>query len=109
MKSIIKLLVGCILCILITTMLFCCGDMEDPILAFDNGVTLILKIIGLFLCGFIVGLSFKFIIEAIFNLIEIRKEKKHSGSRHHSFGIVYNKKTKKLEEDSKQVLPFDED
>ena len=67
---------------------------------------LILTVSALIFCYTIVCWATKKIIKAILNLRALYLGKKHPYGQPRSAGMVYNKKTAKLEADNKQVLPF---
>ena len=65
-----------------------------------------LEIIGLIFCMIIACIAVKKIVECMVNLILLARNKKtHNNIRR--TGMVYNKKTKKLEADNSQSVPFD--
>ena len=64
-----------------------------------------LKIIALILCTIVACWASKKIVESILNLIALLHNKKTYNNIKRT-GIVYNKKTKKLEADNCSKLPF---
>lgn len=65
-----------------------------------------LKIIGLILCMIVACYSIVKIVQCMLNLKSLSYAKKHPYNVPRTDGIVFNKKTSKLEEDSSQMLPF---
>ena len=64
-----------------------------------------LKIIGLILCTIVACWSCKKIVESVLNLMALLHNKKTYNNIKRT-GMVYNKKTKKLEADNCSKLPF---
>lgn len=64
------------------------------------------QILLLILLAIIFMWAFKKLLESIFNLQALMREKKQPGSLPRTVGMVLNKKTGKLEADSRTILPF---
>lgn len=64
-----------------------------------------LKIFGLVLCLIVACLAIKKIVEHILNLMVLLYNKK-THKNMNTTGIVFNKKSKKLEDDNSPNLPF---
>ncbi len=60
----------------------------------------------LLLCALVLVWSFSCLIKAIFNFKAAKRAVKHSDRGFFSNGMVINRKTKKVEEDSSPILPF---
>ena len=67
---------------------------------------LTLKIIGLVLCTIVACWAIKKIVEGVLNLTSLSHSKK-TYNRIKRNGMLYNKKTKKLEADNCSATPFD--
>ena len=65
-----------------------------------------LSVIGVILLGGVAMFLVKGLVEAIINLNVIKHEKQMPDLAKQRNGIVYNKKTKKLEADQSLILPF---
>lgn len=68
---------------------------------------LILIYAALILCCILLVWAFSKLLKAWYNLKALSYEKKHPGSLPRSCGLVFNKKTGKLEADSRPLLPFE--
>lgn len=68
---------------------------------------LILIYAALILSGLVLVWGFSKLLKTCYNLKALFYEKKHPGSLPRSCGIVFNKKTGKLEADNRPLLPFE--
>lgn len=64
------------------------------------------EVLGLIFCAILFIWAFTKLLKSIFNLQELCRGRKHPSSVPRTAGMVVNKKTKKLEADSRQILPF---
>lgn len=67
----------------------------------------ILKLIGIIAFVILGVFSLKRLFFAILNLNALRQYKKHPDPMNQRHGIVYNRKTKKLEADQSPILPYE--
>lgn len=68
---------------------------------------LILQIIGLIFCLVVACYAITKILKCALNLRAIYRDKKEPENTLKKASMVYNKKTKKLEADNHEVLPFE--
>lgn len=66
----------------------------------------LLSVIGVILLGGVAMYLIKELVEAIINLKVINREKQMPDLAKQRNGIVYNKKTHKLEADQSMILPY---
>lgn len=66
---------------------------------------LLIKFLLIAVLGGFLVLCFKKLIFACYKLFDLRQAEKHPENFPQNDGIVFNKKTKKLEENSRPVLP----